>query len=185
MQIWLALCYLDVDKIELFQVTHPNVTSSPKKSHVGRAFSNDPNQRWPTNVIIVFLGAFSSPSWYFKMSSNFFPHISLVKLDDLSTSICLHSNQMIQTEIFCTRWPWRFASCRFPQKSKRSILGGARVCVLSCSLLLSLWNPPKTPLRRRLPQPVWKFPHSRLGFPSRFRALCSFWPAWHRFSDEK
>ena len=87
MQIWLALCYLDVDKIELFQVTHPNVTSSPKKSHVGRAFSNDPNQRWPANVIIVFLGPFSSPSWYFKMSSNFFPHISRVQLVDLSTCI--------------------------------------------------------------------------------------------------
>ena len=37
--------FFDVDKIELFQVTHRNVTSSTKKSHVGRAFSNDPNQR--------------------------------------------------------------------------------------------------------------------------------------------
>ena len=74
---------------------------------------------------------------------------------------------------------------RIFSENKRSILLGARVCVLRCSLLLSLWNSPKTPLRRRPPQPVWKFPHSRLGFPSRFRALCSFWPAWHRFSDER
>ena len=45
LQIWLAMYYLDLDKIEPFQMTHPNVTSSPKKSHVGRAFSNDANQR--------------------------------------------------------------------------------------------------------------------------------------------